>query len=75
MKKVLDEKDIPQEYYTFKTFQSPKGEVIVSQTGYTGEKGYEVYCPREYAVEMFDKIMKAGEEYKVALCGLVAVTH
>ena len=70
MAKVLDAKDIPQEYYTFKTFQSPKGEVIVSQTGYTGEKGYEVYCPKDYAIEMFDKIMKAGEEYKIELCGL-----
>jgi len=70
MKKVLDAKDIPDEYYTFKTFQCPKGEVIVSRTGYTGEDGYEVYCPKDYAIEMFDKIMKAGEEYKIELCGL-----
>ena len=70
MKKALDAKDIPEEYYTFKTFECPKGEVIVSRTGYTGEDGYEVYCPRDYAIEIFDKIMKAGEEYKIELCGL-----
>ena len=70
MKKVLDDKDIPEEYYTFKTFTSPKGEVIVSQTGYTGEKGYEIYCPKDYAIEMFNKIMEAGKEYNIELCGL-----
>ena len=70
MKKVLDAKDIPEEYYTFKTFVSPKGEVIVSQTGYTGEKGYEIYCPKDYAIEMFNKVMEAGKEYNIELCGL-----
>ncbi len=70
MKKVLDAKDIPEEYYTFKTFKSPKGEVIVSQTGYTGEKGYEIYCPKDYAIEMFNKVMEAGKEYNIELCGL-----
>ena len=70
VKKFIAPSAMPSAYYTFKTFQCPKGEVIVSQTGYTGEDGYEIYCPKEWALELFDQVMKAGEEFGIELCGL-----
>ncbi len=70
VKKFIDAKDMPENYYTFKTFNCDKGEVIVSQTGYTGEDGYEIYCPKDWAIELFNKVMKAGEEFNIELCGL-----
>ena len=70
VKKFIAPSAMPSAYYTFKTFQCPKGEVIVSQTGYTGEDGYEIYCPKEWALELFNQVMKAGEEFGIELCGL-----
>lgn len=70
IRKCFPDKNIPADYYTFKTFNVPSGEIIVSQTGYTGEHGYEVYCPVAYALELFDNVTKAGEEFNMALCGL-----
>lgn len=70
VKKFIAPSAMPFAYYTFKTFQCPKGEVIVSQTGYTGEDGYEIYCPKEWALELFNQVMKAGEEFGIELCGL-----
>ncbi|MEL3908681.1 MAG: glycine cleavage system aminomethyltransferase GcvT [Treponemataceae bacterium] len=70
IKKFIRAEDIPNEYYTFKTFKIPEGEVLVSRTGYTGEDGFEVYCPAKVAIELFDNVMKAGAEFDIALCGL-----
>ena len=70
VKEFIAPSAMPSAYYTFKTFQCPKGEVIVSQTGYTGEDGYEIYCPKEWALDLFNQVMKAGEEFGIELCGL-----
>lgn len=53
-------------FYTFRFFDTPKGQVLVSRTGYTGEDGFEVYASPEYIVELWDALMKAG----VQPCGL-----
>jgi len=34
---------------------------MVSRTGYTGEDGFELYCPAEHAVRLWDALMDAGE--------------
>lgn len=70
LRKFLRASDIPENYYTFKTFTIPEGEVIVSQTGYTGEHGYEIYYPKAAALQLFEQVMEAGKEYNIALCGL-----
>jgi len=47
--------------------------VIVSRSGYTGEKGYELYIsPSKEAIEIFRSIMQAGKEYNIMPCGLGA---
>ena len=30
----------------------------------------EIYCPKEWALELFDQVMKAGAEFGIELCGL-----
>jgi aminomethyltransferase len=48
--------------------------VILSATGYTGEKGFEIYFDREDAnpAEIWRSIMEAGEEFDIEPCGLGA---
>lgn len=46
---------------------------LVSRTGYSGELGYELFYPRDYAEHIWDVVMAAGEEFGVAPCGLGAL--
>ncbi|MCF7905566.1 MAG: glycine cleavage system aminomethyltransferase GcvT, partial [Candidatus Marinimicrobia bacterium] len=46
--------------------------MIVSRTGYTGELGYELYHDPKDAVQLWQAIMKAGEEFGIGPVGLGA---
>lgn len=35
-------------------------DVMISRTGYTGERGYEIFCARKDAVHLWDSILEAG---------------
>jgi len=60
-------------YYTFLTgeFAGAK-DVIISATGYTGAGGFELYFYNENAVDIWNRIMKAGEEFGIKPIGLAA---
>jgi aminomethyltransferase len=45
---------------------------LVSRTGYTGEDGFELYCPAEAAVLLWQVLMQAGEPYGLIPAGLGA---
>ena len=45
---------------------------IVSRTGYTGEDGFEIYCPIADTPVLWEKVMKAGQEEGLLPCGLGA---
>ncbi|WP_042355073.1 glycine cleavage system aminomethyltransferase GcvT [Bacillus rubiinfantis] len=45
---------------------------LVSRTGYTGEDGFEIYCPQDDVVEIWNAILAAGKEEGVVPCGLGA---
>lgn len=47
-------------------------EVIISNTGYTGAGGFELYFYNESGTEIWDKIMKAGKKYGIKPTGLAA---
>ena len=47
--------------------------VVVSRTGYSGERGYEVFCHPKDAVEIFDSIWAAGKKYDMVPLGLEAL--
>lgn len=47
--------------------------VVISRTGYSGELGYEIFCHPKDAVEVFDAVWDAGQEYGLAPLGLAAL--
>lgn len=40
-------------------------DVIIARGGYSGERGYEVYCSAENAVHIWDSILEKGHKYGV----------
>lgn len=60
-------------YYAFRvgTFNGVDN-VVVSNTGYTGAGGFEIYFPNEAANNMWDAIMEAGKEFGIKPIGLGA---
>ncbi len=60
------------EFYTGFTHDGPGGRWIVSRTGYTGERGYELYVPAADAAVLWDDLLSAGEDLGVEPIGLAA---
>ncbi len=60
----------------FYTFQKGSiagiDDVIISATGYTGEKGFEFYCHQKDAPALWDSIMDAGKTHDIKPAGLGA---
>ncbi|HLP21844.1 MAG TPA: glycine cleavage system aminomethyltransferase GcvT [Chitinophagales bacterium] len=48
------------------------GDVIISNTGYTGAGGFEIYVGNKDARKMWDAIFEAGAEFGIVPCGLGA---
>lgn len=46
--------------------------VIISNTGYTGAGGFELYFHKDYAVELWNKIIEAGKPFGLQPIGLGA---
>ena len=47
-------------------------DVIISNTGYTGSGGFEIYFKNEDAEKLWSEILKAGEEFGILPCGLAS---
>jgi aminomethyltransferase len=47
-------------------------EVVLARTGYTGERGYELFCPSRLARELWDALVDAGAGVGIEPCGLGA---
>ena len=60
-------------YYNF-TVGSVAGvnDVIISNTGYTGSGGFEIYFKNDAAEKLWDAIIEAGAEEGIIPCGLAA---
>lgn len=60
-------------FFTFKDGVRINGkDCLVSRTGYTGEDGFEIYMKPEDAREIWQEILKAGEEDEIKPAGLGA---
>lgn len=60
-------------YYTFKNGTLGGVEdVMISNTGYTGAGGFEVYIKNEYAEDIWNAIVEAGQEFGIQPIGLGA---
>ena len=44
----------------------------IARTGYTGEDGFEVFCPTSRAVRSWNDILRKGAEFSIKPCGLGA---
>ncbi len=61
-------------YYSFTTAAlAGVPEVLVSRTGYSGELGYELFYPVEYAEHVWDRVFEAGADLGIRACGLGAL--
>ena len=60
-------------YYSFRewSFAGVQG-VLLSNTGYTGAGGFELYFPKEYAMQVWNAIFEVGKPFGVAPIGLGA---
>jgi aminomethyltransferase len=60
-----------------RSYRFAQGEVagarcLVARTGYTGEDGFELFCPPAEAPRLWAELMDAGQHEKLAPCGLGA---
>ncbi len=60
------------EYYHAAEIDVAGASLLLSRTGYTGEKGYELYLPAERAVDWWEQILAAGEAEGLGPVGLGA---
>ncbi|MEG1790748.1 MAG: glycine cleavage system aminomethyltransferase GcvT [Clostridia bacterium] len=73
IEKMFSGKVIPQKNYTFEIVDGIlENKVILSRTGYTAEDGFEIYCDAKRAIELLNKVLNAGAEFELKLCGLGA---
>lgn len=42
--------------------------IMISRTGYTGERGYEIFCRGQDAVEIWDRILEEGASMGIIPC-------
>ena len=73
LQKLTDVNLSEMPYYTFKKGNMAGfSEVIISNTGYTGAGGFEIYVENKNALAMWNAIFKAGESVGIQPVGLGA---
>jgi glycine cleavage system T protein len=71
--KVTEEGNLPAGYYSFLPEAEIQGiKCLISQTGYTGESGYEIYCSNEDAPRLWYLLLEIGQDVGLLPCGLGA---
>lgn len=63
--------EIPYYHFTVGTVAGVEN-VIISNTGYTGSGGFEIYFDNSFAEKLWDDLTLAGEEFGIIPCGLAA---
>ncbi len=59
-------------FYQYIEGELAGSEMIISRTGYTGEKGFELYHDPADSEELWESVMEAGDEYDILPAGLGA---
>ncbi|WP_421880117.1 aminomethyltransferase family protein [Pacificispira sp.] len=49
------------------------GDTLISRTGFTGDLGYEIWCPAEKAEALFDRLWPAGSDFGLRPIGFDAL--
>lgn len=63
--------EIPYYHFTIGKVDGVE-EIIISNTGYTGSGGFEIYCKNQNAIQLWDKILATGQDLGIQPCGLAA---
>ena len=58
-------------YYWFRKMDMEAVPVIAARTGYTGEDGFEIFCPPDAALHLWNRIIEVGGSH-ITLTGLGA---
>ncbi len=73
LQKISDTDLATVPYYTFLTGTLAGFDgVIISNTGYTGAGGFEIYFRNEIGPKLLDAIMEAGKEFNILPAGLAS---
>ncbi|MDR0743803.1 MAG: glycine cleavage system aminomethyltransferase GcvT [Tannerella sp.] len=73
MRRLAPESSLPDKYYSFlKEVMIGGMKCLISQTGYTGEGGYEIYLSNEEAPKMWNLLLETGKDEGLIPCGLGA---
>ncbi len=67
----IDLSTVPYYHFTHGEFAGEQ-DVIISNTGYTGAGGFELYFSLDAAAKIWDAIFEAGDEYDIRPIGLGA---
>ena len=59
-------------YWWFQKHEQQSQELIIARMGYTGERGFEIFCPNDVAVALWEELMAAGKELGIQPIGLGA---
>ncbi|MCB0394695.1 MAG: glycine cleavage system aminomethyltransferase GcvT, partial [Bdellovibrionales bacterium] len=59
-------------YFSFAPFEFGSSTVYVARTGYTGEKGFEVFVPAEATAALWSEFLEKGSDLGVQPIGLAA---
>ncbi len=59
-------------YYWFTRGEILGTPAIIARTGYTGEDGFEIYVPPDFAGRAWSAVLEAGREFGIRPCGLGA---
>ena len=60
-------------FATAKEIHAGYATAFAVRMSFVGELGWELYIPTPFAQDIFDKLIEAGAEFKVGLCGLHAL--
>jgi len=57
------------------SFPHEGSSLTISRTGFTGDLGYELFCPRELALSLWDRLMDVGDKNRLRAIGYAALNH
>lgn len=70
---LCNEKVDDIKFFTFRENVQLDGiSILLSRTGYTGEDGFEIYCDKNVAADVWSKLLVSGQEKGLVPCGLGA---
>jgi aminomethyltransferase len=67
MENIIGSRARELKFFNFINYQIQDIPVVIARSGWSGEKGYEIYlCDGKLGNELWEIIMKAGEEFNIA---------